>query len=135
MTPRLKNIILKYLNEFYGELKPYTSEVVVDTIIFSLNNKIVMELTERCLLVNHNTLWSEVINIFSLNDTSAGEIIMNWVDEKFKYKELPTYYMTLSNVPPSDEWINRPIYSYGYRYEIDISDWYLLNPIDYDTKL
>lgn len=135
MTPRLKNIILKYLNEFYGELKPYTSEVVVDTIIFSLNNKIVMELTERCLLVNHNTLWSEVINIFSLNDTSAGEIIMNWVDEKFKYKELPTYYMTLSNVPPSDEWINRPIYSYGYRYEIDLSDWYLLNPIDYDTKL
>ena len=120
-----------YLDKIYGEMKPY--HILNETILFFWNNTLQVELTKKELYINHDTLWSDVMYMFSLDDITTGDIITHWLDKKYKYKELPTYNMVKNNITPDNEWKNRNLQPFGFRYSITSKcSFFGLTDIEYD---
>jgi len=85
---KLEEVIIKYLNKFYGDLEKYKTTKFPDTILFTKDKKVYMRqnLKNGRLWVDYNTIWSDLETIFSLENPEIKSIITKWVEETYKLR-------------------------------------------------
>jgi hypothetical protein len=87
VNEKLENIIIKYLNKLYGDLK-IIKKGVKSHIFYGKNNNIYMErdlLTDK-LWINYDLIWRDLKNMFSLNYREIQSIINKWVEVAYNLK-------------------------------------------------
>jgi len=84
---KLEQIIISYLNKYYGDLEEYRTDKYSKSIFFVKNKKVYMEyvLMYHKLWVD-TTIWSDLENIFSLERRDTKSIIKKWVEDTYNLK-------------------------------------------------
>ena len=85
---KLEQVVIKYLNKMYGDLKEYTKDEYPGHIFYVKDKKVHMfqDLKTNDLFVNYDTIWSDLKTIFGLEDSEIKRIISKWVEETYKLK-------------------------------------------------
>ena len=80
-----EKLIIKYLNNEYGDLKEYRTDEHPNTIFYVKDNKVYMEqdLENGNLWIDYYTIWTELETIFGLEDDKIRRIITKWVEETY----------------------------------------------------
>jgi hypothetical protein len=81
MNDKIEYIILKYLNKFYGDL---TKHIYNNTLFFVRGKELYLELKRSgILLIDYSTIWSELTNIFGLEENETQKIIVKWLKQTY----------------------------------------------------
>ena len=83
---KLDKVVIKYLNNEYGDLEKYITNKYPDNIFFIKDEKVYMEREKNVLWVDYYTIWTDLQNIFSLKDSEIEHIITHWVKETYKLR-------------------------------------------------
>lgn len=87
MTTKLEHIILKYLNQFYGDLTETTHPEFPKSVFYVRNKVVYMENTPGYdeLYITNDYIWSDLELMFSLDKDSftIREIIKKWVSQTY----------------------------------------------------
>ena len=83
---KMEQVIIKYLNKFYGDLEEYRTDEYPDKVFYMKDEKIFMEhnLKSGRLWVDYDTIWTDLETIFSLEELEIQDIITKWVEETYK---------------------------------------------------
>lgn len=94
MNNKLEQLVIKYLNKFYGNLEEHTTDEYPDIMFFIKGKKIYMEqdLESGRLLVEYHTIWTDLETIFGLEAPEIQEIITKWVKETYKLRGVTPNY-------------------------------------------
>ena len=94
MNNKLEQLVIKYLNKFYGNLEEHTTDEYPDIMFFIKGKKIYMEqdLESGRLLVEYHTIWTDLETIFGLEAPEIQEIITKWVKETYKLRGVRPNY-------------------------------------------
>ena len=81
-----EKLIIKYLNNEYGDLEEYTREKNPNSVYLVKDKKVYMEyeLKSGDLWVDYRTIWIDLKNIFGLKDSEIEHIIKKWLKETYK---------------------------------------------------
>jgi hypothetical protein len=90
---KLEQVVIKYLNKFYGDFEEYRTDEVPDSVFFVKGKKIYMEqkLESGRLYVDYYTIWTDLKTIFSLETPEIQSIITKWVEETYKLRGVTTH--------------------------------------------
>jgi hypothetical protein len=85
---KFEQVIVNYLNKYYGDLEEYRTDKHPNTIYFVKNDKAYMEqdVKDKDLWIDPETIWDDLEKTFSLNERQIELIIKRWVGNKFKLK-------------------------------------------------
>ena len=77
---KMEQVVIKYLNKYYGDLEEYRTNDIPDTVFYIKNKKVYMlqDLESRRLYVDYDTLWSDLKDTFSLEFDDIQSIIKKW---------------------------------------------------------
>ena len=79
-----EKLIIKYLNNEYGDLEKYITNKYPDNIFFIKDEKVYMEREKNVLWVDYYTIWTDLENIFSIeDDDEIRNVITKWVEETY----------------------------------------------------
>jgi len=83
---KLEQVAIKYLNKMYGDLEEYRTDKHPDRIFFIKGKKVYMEqgLKNGYLLVDYDTIWKDLENMFSLEYDEIQSFIRKWVEEDYE---------------------------------------------------
>ena len=83
-----ENLIIKYLNNEYGDLKEWRTDRFPSSIFFVKDKKIYMEYVKasKNLWIDNYTIWSNLKDIFGLKNEEIQPIISKWVEETYKLR-------------------------------------------------
>lgn len=81
-------VIVNYLNREYGGLEKYTTDKYPDSIFFIRDEKVYMELDSENmdLLVDYETIWKSLEDLFKLEFFEIVRSIRKWVKETYGYE-------------------------------------------------
>ena len=81
-------LIIKYLNNEYGDLKEYRTDEYHDSLFFVKDKKVYMEhdLKNGYLFVDYDTIWPDLETIFSPEFTEIQRIIKKWVEDTYNLR-------------------------------------------------
>jgi hypothetical protein len=96
MNNKLEHIAIKYLNKMYGDLEEYKREDFPDSLFFIKDKKVYMEQNFHKLWIDYDTIWSDLENIFLLENDEIKSIITKWVKETYKLKNVTPQLSHLS---------------------------------------
>mgnify|MGYP003344762575 CR=1 FL=1 len=88
MNKKIEHIVLKYLNKIYGDIKPFTTKDFEDTIFFMIDNKIYVEVYNKKIMVNFDTIWRDLVYVFSLDRNDINYVILKWMKKTHKIENL-----------------------------------------------
>ena len=85
-----ENLIIKYLNNEYGDLEKYTTDRFPNKIFFFKDKKIYMEYVKntKCLWIDYYTIWSDLKDKFGLKNEEIQPIISKWVEETYNIRNI-----------------------------------------------
>ena len=85
-----EKLIIKYLNNEYGDLEEYTREKNPNSVYLVKDKKVYMEyeLKSGDLWVDYRTIWIDLKNIFGLKDSEIEHIVTKWVKETYKLRRV-----------------------------------------------
>ena len=88
MNNKLEHIVIKYLNKFYGDLEEHRTDRYLNIIFFVKNKKVFMEqdLENGRLWVDYDTIWSDLVDTFSLEYDEIQSIIIKWVEVTYNLR-------------------------------------------------
>ena len=88
MNNKMEHIVIKYLNKLYGDLEECRKNDYPNSVFFARGKKVYMEqdLKSNYLWVDYETIWSDLIDTFSLEYYEIQSIITKWVEETYKLK-------------------------------------------------
>ena len=81
MDNKLEHIAIKYLNNEYGDLTKHSYN---NTLFFVRGKELYLELKRSgILLIDYSTIWSELTNIFGLEENETQKIIVKWLKQTY----------------------------------------------------
>ncbi len=88
MNNKLEQLVIKYLNKEYGDLKEHTTNKRPNSVFYVKDNRAYMEkmLRSNVLWVDYDTIWEDLENIFGLDRHESQHIITNWVKETYNLR-------------------------------------------------
>ena len=86
-------VVIKYLNVMYGDLKEYRTDEHPDSVFFVKDKKVYMELDldNREIFVDYATIWKDLENTFSLENDEIRHIIRKWVEETYNIRDVAVF--------------------------------------------
>jgi hypothetical protein len=83
---KMEQVIIKYLNKFYGDLEEYRTDKYPNMVFYVKDKIVYMEhnLKSGRLWVDYDTIWTDLETIFSLEELEIQDIITKWVEETYK---------------------------------------------------
>ena len=88
MDNKLIDIVIRYLNKEYGDLKEYTTDVYPNSKLYVKDKKAYMKLDLKhgYFGVDYDTIWTDLINLFDLGTVEIQHVISKWVEEIYNIK-------------------------------------------------
>jgi hypothetical protein len=85
---KLEQVIIKYLNKFYGNLEEYRTDLHPERLFFVRGKKVLMELNieNMRLEVDYDTIWEDLETVFSIDYDDVENIIKKWVEETYNLR-------------------------------------------------
>ena len=85
---KLDKVVIKYLNNEYGDLEEYRTDEHPNSVYLVKDNKVYMELDTKYngLYVDYTTIWEDLINIIGRKYDEIKRIIKKWVEETYKLR-------------------------------------------------
>ena len=85
---KLDNVIIKYLDIYYGDLKEVESSEYPDTTLYVKDNRIYMGLRygrngRTYLSVSSDIIWFDLEKTFGLDFKEAKRVISKWVEKTY----------------------------------------------------
>ena len=90
MKTNIEILVIKYLNRYYGDME-LIGDINASSYRFLKNGKEYMVLynANKRLWIDYNTIWTDLINIFSLNDDQINLVIKQWMNKTYEISILP----------------------------------------------
>jgi hypothetical protein len=83
---QLERIIIKWLNKYYGDLTPKTTEKYPELVSYvNPSNEVMVEYdkeTER-VYINYDEIWLKIESLFHLNYDDTKSVIRVWMEEYY----------------------------------------------------
>ena len=80
--------VINYLNEMYGDLKEYRTDLHPESLFFVKGKEVLMELnTENMRLeVDCDTIWEDLETVFSIDYDDVENIIKKWMEDTYNLR-------------------------------------------------
>jgi len=95
MNNKLEHIVIKYLNKLYGDLEECRKNDYPYKVFYIKGKKVYMEqylknnyLKSNFLWVDYETIWSDLKNMFSLENDEIKSIIKKWVEATYNLRDV-----------------------------------------------
>jgi len=83
---QLERVVIKWLNKYYGDLTPKTTEKYPELVSYvNPSNEVMMEYdkeTER-VYINYDEIWLKIESLFHLNYDDTKSVIRVWMEEYY----------------------------------------------------
>ena len=84
---QLERVIIKWLNMYFGDLKP-KKRINYPNVVFYLNdnNQALMEYNKETedVYIDYNQIWSKIESLFHLNYFEVQSIMSIWLKDTYK---------------------------------------------------
>jgi hypothetical protein len=99
MNDKLEHIVIKYLNKEYGDLEEFRMDLYPDSIFYFKDKKLYMEhaLKNEEIVIDFDTMWADLRNIFGVNDVDIDNIIKKWVEETYNIRNVTPRLLSWAN--------------------------------------
>jgi hypothetical protein len=79
-------LVIKWLNDNYGDLIPYKTDKHRNYIFFMKNGEVIFEYNKiyGWVYISYDKIWSFLISFFGLNNTQIQDLTKKWVEEQYK---------------------------------------------------
>jgi hypothetical protein len=92
---QLERIVIKWLNQNFGNLTPKTTEKYPKSVFYvNSDNGVMMEHNQKneCVYIHYDHIWSKIESLFHLNYGDAESIMKVWVEEAYKLEGVTPYF-------------------------------------------
>ena len=85
MENKLEHIVIKYLNREYGDFAKHIPYINSHLLYFVKDKLLYMELLchSQILYVDRSTIWSDLVNLFGLEENEIQKIIVKWLNQTY----------------------------------------------------
>jgi hypothetical protein len=82
---KLNDVVIKWLNKNYGDLKPYETDQYPDHIFFMKDKQVIFDYNKEngFVYVSYDDIWSFLVRIFSMEYEQIQEVTKLWVEEHY----------------------------------------------------
>ena len=89
---RLERIAVKWLNDNYGDLEPFESEIYPDNIFYRKGDNVIFEYNKinGVVLINYNEIWSFFESYFDMEYQQIQDLTKIWVEEHYNLRVTTT---------------------------------------------
>ena len=95
---QLERVVIKWLNKYYSNLTPKTTEKYPEFVSYvNPSNEVMMEYdkeTDR-VYINYDEIWLKIESLFHLNYSDVQSIIKVWLEEAYKLEGVTPYKQIL----------------------------------------
>jgi len=96
---KIEQVVIKYLNKYYGDLEEYRTDKVPNSVLFVKGKKVYMEHELKYDELNVDfTIWKDLKNTFSLKNDDIQSIILRWAEETYNIRDVIPYESQLINM-------------------------------------
>ena len=83
---QLERVVIKWLNQYYGNLIPKKDKNEPNSLFYVNNNKVMMEYDQENgeVLISYGYIWSKIELLFHLNYRDIQSIMKVWLEETYK---------------------------------------------------
>jgi hypothetical protein len=95
---QLERIIIKWLNKYYGDLTPKTTEKYPEFVSYvNPSNEFMMVYDKKTesVYINYGQIWLKIESLFHLNYRDTQSIIKAWLEEAYKLEGVTPYQQIL----------------------------------------
>jgi hypothetical protein len=86
---QLERIVIKWLNQNFGNLTPKTSSEFPNSVFYvNSDNQVMMEYDQKNegVYIHYENIWSKIELLFHLNYGETQSIMKTWLEEAYKLK-------------------------------------------------
>jgi hypothetical protein len=89
---KLNKITLNWLNDNYGDLEPFESEIYPDNIFYRKGDNVIFEYNKKngVVLINYNEIWSFFESYFDMEYQQIQDLTKIWVEEHYNLRVTTT---------------------------------------------
>jgi hypothetical protein len=82
---KLENLVIKWLNNNYGDLEPFETKKYPDYIFFIKDNKVIFDYDKKYRIVrlNYYEIWFVLEKVFNLDSDQVRDIPRKWLEEHY----------------------------------------------------
>jgi len=90
---KLNDIVFKWLNKGYGDLKPYETNQYPDYIFFIKDKEIIFDYNKKNGLsyISYDNIWSFLENMFGMEYEQIQEVTKLWLEEHYNLRVITTF--------------------------------------------
>jgi hypothetical protein len=90
MDNKLEHIVIKYLDEFYGNLDKHKLDDFSSSIFYAKNGIVYLEEDNEChrLWIDFNSIWLDLETIFGLEEDNFKPIVYKWAKKTYNIQDL-----------------------------------------------
>ena len=102
MNNKVEHIVIKYLDEFYGNLDKHILDDFSSSIFYAKNGIVYLEedIDLNRLWVDFNSIWNDLMTIFGLSEFEIKPIVYKWVKKTYNIsRKVPVSYFRRTLVP------------------------------------
>jgi hypothetical protein len=85
---KLNDVVIKWLNKKFGDLKPYETDEYPYSIFFMKDKQVIFEYIEENgrVYISYDDIWLFLNHIFSMEYKQIQEVIKLWVEEYYNLR-------------------------------------------------
>jgi len=89
---KLNNVVIKWLNKNYGDLKPFETDEYPYSIFYIRDKEVFFEYNKKngFVYISYDDIWSFLENIFSMEYKQIQEVTKLWVEEHYNLRVTTT---------------------------------------------
>jgi hypothetical protein len=105
---KLNNVVIKWLNKNYGDLKPYERDRDPEYIFFMKNGRVMFDYNKEngFVYISYDDIWSFLERIFSMEYKQIQEVTKLWVEEHYNLRVTTTDFLRLMKFYAVEEHYN-----------------------------
>jgi hypothetical protein len=94
---KLNDVVIKWLNKNYGNLKPYETDEYPYSIFYIRDKEVFFEYNKKngFVYISYDDIWSFLENIFSMEYEQIQEVTKLWVEEHYNLRVTTTDWKSI----------------------------------------
>jgi len=91
---RLNDVVIKWLNKRYGDLKPYETERYPNHVFFMEGKEIIFDYNKKngVSYISYGNIWSFLERMFNMDYQQIQEVTNLWLEEHYNLRVTTTFW-------------------------------------------